>query len=184
MIHELSEQVRRLADLGAYPEHFDSHQNKHLYPMFFFAVMEVAGRWRIRKMRSYNRYLFMQNKGRRVRFMQYYSANPRHAVTHSCSRLVTWYAHVRGVRTPDRLISPLQSGLGGKHIRSTWLDIADSLPVGVNEIYVHPGYVDELLWQHSSYVREREDEVRVLIDSDVRSALVNNGVELISFRDV
>jgi predicted glycoside hydrolase/deacetylase ChbG (UPF0249 family) len=184
MVRELDEQVRRLVELGVHPGHFDSHQNKHLYPMFFAAVTKVAERWRIRKMRSYNRCLLSRNPCRRSRLLRYYMVNPRRAATHSLSRFITRYAHFRGLRTPDRLISLSNTHSDGKYRHSTWMWILKQIPAGVSEIYVHPGYVDELLSEYSSYVEEREDEVKVLVDSEIQEAFVDNGIELVSFRDL
>jgi hypothetical protein len=58
------------------------------------------------------------------------------------------------------------------------------LPKGVNEIYCHPGYPDDVLRARAAYVDERKEEVSVLTSPDVRSAVEENGVELISFLDL
>jgi len=184
MVHELHNQVRRVVEFGVNLSHFDSHQNKHLYPMFFAAALKVAKRWGIKRMRSHNRYLYVQSGQRHSKIIRYYATNPKKIMTHSFSRLVTRFAHVQGLRTPDRLISPAYADSSRKYRPDTWLLMAKTLPEGVSEIYVHPGYPDALLSKYASYVKEREAEVKVLVSPDVRSALAQNNVELISFRDL
>jgi chitin disaccharide deacetylase len=61
-----------------------------------------------------------------------------------------------------------------------FLKLIRSLAPGVTEVGCHPGYGDGL---ESAYVREREIELETLCDPRVRRALVDEGVELRSFRD-
>jgi chitin disaccharide deacetylase len=53
---------------------------------------------------------------------------------------------------------------------------------GFNEMSCHPGYVDEDLV--SSYTREREAELETLCDTELRAALRDRGIDLVSFRDL
>jgi len=56
-----------------------------------------------------------------------------------------------------------------------------SLPAGTTEICCHPGKGEI---RSSSYAAERERELEALCHPDVRSALVDAGVNLVSFRNV
>ncbi len=58
------------------------------------------------------------------------------------------------------------------------------LPVGVNEIYCHPGYVDDTLIKYARYVYEREDEVKILTSDDLKNEIMENNIGLISFKDL
>lgn len=184
MVKELDNQVRRLVELGVRPTHFDGHQNKHLYPPFFLAALRVARKWNIKLMRSHNRYLFIKGDGRAPKLFRYYLTHPARVATHSMARALTWYAHVKGIRTPDRLITPGYADQSRKSSLETWLGIIKTLPQGISEIYCHPGYPDELLAQYATYVQEREIEVEVLTSPELKEAIEKNGVELISFRDL
>ena len=53
---------------------------------------------------------------------------------------------------------------------------------GVTELSCHPGYVEPGF--DSSYLTEREVELRTLCDSRVRPALHEREIQLIGFRDV
>ncbi len=48
----------------------------------------------------------------------------------------------------------------------------------------HPGYADAALLAGSSYARQRESELGVLTDPEVRLAIKARGIELISFAEL
>ncbi len=184
MVKELNSQVRRLVELGVQPSHFDGHQNKHLYPPFFLAALRVAKEWNITFMRSHKRYLFIKDGSRINGLFRYYLSHPQRALTHSVASLLTRYAQTKGIKTTDRLITPGYADHSRKSSLETWLGIIETLPEGVNEIYCHPGYPDDLLAKYAYYVKEREIEVDVLTSSKLRKAIVHNNIQLISFRDL
>src|SRR2546422_9781884 len=53
---------------------------------------------------------------------------------------------------------------------------------GVTELSCHPGYVEPGF--RSSYLMERELELRTLCDARVRQAVRDRGIQLIGFRDL
>jgi predicted glycoside hydrolase/deacetylase ChbG (UPF0249 family) len=59
------------------------------------------------------------------------------------------------------------------------------LPPGqVVEVACHPGYIDDELAGYARYVERRQEEVTALTSWQVKSALVQAGIELVSFRDL
>ena len=184
MVRELDNQVKRLVELGVRPTHFDGHQNKHLYPQFFLAALRVAKKWNIKCMRSHNRCLFIKGGNRLKKLLFYYVSHPQRAITHSISRALTWYAHLNNIRTADRLITPGYADHSKKSSLETWLGIIETLPPGINEIYCHPGYPDDFLAKHAVYVEERKIEVEVLTNPELKQAIKEQGIQLISFKDL
>ncbi|MDI6698938.1 MAG: ChbG/HpnK family deacetylase [Candidatus Saccharicenans sp.] len=183
MVKELDNQVRRLAELGIKPTHFDGHQNKHLYLPFFLAALKVAKEWDIKFMRSHNRYLFIGGGSRIAKIIYYYLSHPQRLFSHTGAKVLTWYAQVKGIKTSDRLITPSYADNTRKNSLETWLGIMSTLPEGVNEIYCHPGYPDELLAKYAYYVKEREIEVEVLTSRELKEAIEREGIQLISFKE-
>src|SRR5437899_970344 len=61
------------------------------------------------------------------------------------------------------------------------LGILAMLPQGIIELGCHPGKDDDL---DSTYVRERAEEVRVLCDRRIRTAIAAAGIDLCSFRAI
>ncbi|MGH9367001.1 MAG: ChbG/HpnK family deacetylase [Thermoanaerobaculia bacterium] len=83
-----------------------------------------------------------------------------------------------GLRTPDTFLdSFFGEGATAGNLRA----ILGSLPEGTSELMCHPGYPDEALLSGSSYAREREREVEVLCDPELRPLLRRLGIELAGF---
>lgn len=59
--------------------------------------------------------------------------------------------------------------------------ILRALPIGTTELGCHPGLRHDA---HGMYIVEREQEVNVLCDREVRAVLDAEGIDLISFRDL
>jgi predicted glycoside hydrolase/deacetylase ChbG (UPF0249 family) len=55
------------------------------------------------------------------------------------------------------------------------------LPDGVNELGCHPGYADDL---DTMYREERTVELQTLCDRDIQRIIADEGITLVSFRDV
>ena len=61
------------------------------------------------------------------------------------------------------------------------LSLLAELPTGITEIGCHPGEGQDL---DTVYLREREEEMKVLCDPRIHSALIELGIQLCSFNDV
>ena len=61
------------------------------------------------------------------------------------------------------------------------LRLINGLGPGTAEIMCHPGYADSILLAGSVYARQRESELGVLTDPEVRQAIEARGIQLISF---
>lgn len=177
---ELNAQVQKLLDLGASITHFDGHQNKHLYPPFFVAAIEVAKEHRISRMRCPRRLL----TGTLAEKTLYYLRNPQRIFTHSAGAILAHRAKSNGIVMADRLISPGYADGSHKSFLDSWLQIALALPDGVNEIYCHPGYPDEALRKYASYVEPRLAEIKVLTSHELKAVFEDRRIRLISFNDL
>lgn len=184
MVRELSAQVERLQGLGVRLSHWDSHQNQHLYPPFMRAALEVAGRYGIRRMRTHDHYLFVMGGRRRLRAAWHLLTHPRRALVYAAARTQMRRARRSGMTMADRLISPGVVDGSRKFQREFWIELLRVLPRGVSEIYCHPGYPDETLAAHATYVDERLDELKVLSDPALAEEAARQGVELVSFWDI
>ena len=92
----------------------------------------------------------------------------------SCSSRVTYCGSFYG-QTGEG--DPYAEGISVEGLTRT----IETLPAGWTEIGCHPGYSNDL---DSVYLREREEEVRVLCASTARAALERSRVRLRSFRDL
>lgn len=180
MLTELDAQVHRLLDLGVSLTHFDGHQNKHLYPPFFAAAIEVAKQHSISRMRCPRRRL----TGTYSEKVLYYLKNPQRILTHSAGTVLAHHAKSNGIAMADRLISPGYADSSHKSYLDSWLQIAQALPDGTNEIYCHPGYPDQALRKYASYVEPRLTEVKVLTSNVLKAMFEAYHIKLMSFNDL
>jgi predicted glycoside hydrolase/deacetylase ChbG (UPF0249 family) len=85
------------------------------------------------------------------------------------------------VPTPLGFIATFYDELAAKE---ELLKIIMHLSEGIFELMCHPGYADAELIESTSYARHREVERGILTDPDVRKAIEQRGIELISFEGV
>jgi predicted glycoside hydrolase/deacetylase ChbG (UPF0249 family) len=84
----------------------------------------------------------------------------------------------RGLRVPDLFLDDFYAeGATRENLRS----ILAELPDGVSELMCHTGHADPELLAGSSYGIERDREVEILCDPDVRADLSLRGVALAAF---
>jgi len=87
-----------------------------------------------------------------------------------------------GVRTPDRFVDALYGdGTSAETLRAILRSLADD---ETSELMCHPGRADERLLSGSSYALEREREIALLCDPELRALLAQQGIELVSFRQL
>jgi predicted glycoside hydrolase/deacetylase ChbG (UPF0249 family) len=86
-----------------------------------------------------------------------------------------------GVRTPDRFADGFYGhGATAGNLRAILADLTD----GTTELMCHPGRPDGPLLEGSSYASERERELAILRDPEIRRLVADRGIELASFRDL
>lgn len=179
---ELTAQASMLADQGVKISHWDGHQNKHLWPIYFEAASRVAKRFGILGIRSHRRQLFTEQGPISLSgLVRYYLSNPKRLVTHSGGRMRTAEAERMGFTAADRLITPGYADGSHKSLGSFWYKLADTLTQGYSEVYCHPGFPDALLRNNSKYVEQRADEVRALTDPELLKYYGASGIKLINF---
>ncbi len=184
MVRELSAQVERLIGRGVAISHWDSHQNRHLYPPFFRAAIEVAGRFGISRMRTHDHHLFGVGRARKLRALAHLAGHPKRAAVYAAAKWQMVRARRAGMKMADRLISVGLLDGSRKFQRQFWVDLFRTLPEGVSEVYCHPGYPDQMLAEHAVYVQERLEELKVLRDPTLADQARQHGVELISFNEL
>jgi hypothetical protein len=83
-----------------------------------------------------------------------------------------------GVRTPDRFVDSFYAqGATFEELER----ILSGLSEGTTELMCHPGRADQDLRQGSTYVDEREWEIEVLCDPNIRALVRAQKIELVGF---
>jgi chitin disaccharide deacetylase len=179
---EASAQIRKLASAGISVTHVDTHKHTHVFPGVLQPLLRAARACGVRAVRN--------------PFGLRRPMKSSELVTRP--GLWTRYAEVRILRTlatkfcaavkREALITP--DGTLGIEVTGT-LDeklfraIAAIIPEGTWEFVCHPGYNDDDLKSARTRLREsRETELRLLTTPEVRQILLDQGIELISYRDL
>jgi predicted glycoside hydrolase/deacetylase ChbG (UPF0249 family) len=179
---EATAQIRKLQSSGISVSHLDSHKHTHLFPGVLRPLLRAARSCGVRAIRN----PFGPGKPLRssdlvkrpglwtryaeVRILRGLAAKFRNAVARE------------DILTPDGTLGIVVTGALDE---SLFRAVAAVIPEGTWEFVCHPGYNDADLKTANTRLREsRENELRVLTMPAARELLVNQGVELISYRDL
>jgi hopanoid biosynthesis associated protein HpnK len=179
---EASAQIRKLQAAGIDVSHVDTHKHTHLFPAILRPLLRAARACGVHAIRN--------------------PFGPRKPLKSGelLSRPTLWarYAEVRILRTlaskfhdsvkredfttPDGTLGVVVTGaLDEKLFRG----IAAIIPEGTWEFVCHPGYNDDDLKSANTRLREsRETELQILTMPEARQLLSDQGIELISYRDL
>lgn len=153
-----------IAAAGSKPTHLDSHHHSSYFsPALFRAMLELAREYECP-----------------IRFpVSPDDISREFAETATC---VTDLLKEFNPRRPETfIVSFYDNGATRDHL----LEIINNLPEGTSELMCHPGYVDqEFADKESVYNFQREREVAILTDPDIKRAIQANSIETISFADL
>ena len=179
---EATAQIRKVQSAGISVSHFDTHKHTHLFPAILRPLLRAAMVCGVRALRNpfgprlpmlSSQFLARPNLWKRhaqVRVLSRYAANFRQAVDRE------------GFATPDGTLGVVVTGVLDETL---FHEIARSIPEGSWEFVCHPGYNDADLQANKTRLREsRETELRVLTLPAAREVLFQEGIELISYRDL
>lgn len=62
--------------------------------------------------------------------------------------------------------------------------IEESLNHNTVELMCHPGYVDQILLDNSSYNTKRAKELSILISKEIKEFIIKNNIELINYKNI
>jgi hopanoid biosynthesis associated protein HpnK len=179
---ESAAQIRKIQSAGIAVSHIDTHKHTHLFPKILRPLLGAAADCGVRAVRN--------------------PFGPRLPLrsSHLLARPGLWtrYAEVRilggfagkfraavdreGFTTPDGTLGIVVTGALDETL---FYAIARSIPEGTWEFVCHPGYNDADLQAGKTRLREsRETELRVLTLPAAREVFAQQGIELISYREL
>jgi len=179
---EASAQIRKIQSAGIAVLHFDTHKHTHLFPKILRPLLRAAGDCGVRVLRNpfgprlplRSSHLLTRpslwTRSVEVRILRAFAGKFREAVDRE------------GFATPDGTLGIVVTGALDATL---FYAIARSIPEGTWEFVCHPGYNDSDLQAGKTRLREsRETELRVLTLPAAREVLAQQGIELISYRDL
>jgi chitin disaccharide deacetylase len=179
---EACAQIRKIQSAGIDISHIDTHKHTHLFPTVLRPLLQAASACGIRAVRNPfgPRFPFKSTQMLarpslwarfiQVRVLRRFAKKFREAVAEE------------GFSTPD---GTLGIEVTGALDESLFRVIAQSIPEGIWEFVCHPGYNDADLRAAKTRLREsRETELRVLTLPDAAKILADQGIILVSYRDL
>ncbi len=172
---EFSTQVRKIVKAGITPTHLDTHKHTHLLPPVLDAVARISQEFQIPWVRrpfdipltpgsvSLTKRAVSKAFGTvRGRFMRVLAAHGCRSTDHFAGFQIT-----------------------GNYNAQSLAQLIRTLPEGSTEFMCHPGVCGaELRGARTRLKESREEELRALTSVEVRAALGESGVRLVSYRDL
>jgi len=176
---EATAQIRKLQSAGIQVSHIDTHKHTHIFPQALRPLLAAARACGVRAIRNpYGKIGWgmiassprLWKRYCQTQVLNVFAEKFRHAVGKA------------GMVTTDGSLGVVLTGALEEH---TFQLVLDSIPEGIWELVCHPGYNDaDLDKVHTRLRHSRETELRLLTSAETRKMLFDNGVELISYRDL
>jgi hopanoid biosynthesis associated protein HpnK len=170
---EIEAQFKKAVDTRLPITHIDGHESIHLFPGIREIVLALMERYGIPFIRlSYERIVLREVwKLRRW----------KKALINLFGLLHGRQVRRRGIRTTHHYYGTFDAGyLGKERLMAMILNLKE----GTSEIMCHPGYRDESFDRICGGRYLPDQELRALMDAEVKNLLHKRGVHLIGFRDL
>jgi hopanoid biosynthesis associated protein HpnK len=179
---ETSAQIRKLQSAGINVSHLDTHKHTHLFPAVLRPLLRAA---RARGVHAIRNPFGPRKPLKSSTLLTRPSLWTRYAEVRILRTLAARFrdaAKREGLVTPDGTLGIVVTGaLDEKLFRA----IAAAIPEGTWEFVCHPGYNDDDLKSAKTRLRQsRETELRVLTMPEARQLLLDQGIALISYREL
>lgn len=179
---EATAQIQKIQSANIAVSHFDTHKHTHLFPKVLRPLLRAAAACGVRALRNpFGPRLPLRSS----QIMSRPSLWTRYAELRALGRFTGKFREAvdrEGFVAPNGTLGIVVTGVLDEKLFHA---IARSIPLGTWEFVCHPGYNDPDLERAATRLREsRETELRVLTLPEARSVLAEEGVELISYRDL
>jgi predicted glycoside hydrolase/deacetylase ChbG (UPF0249 family) len=173
---ELRAQVWRILDAGLEPTHLDTHKHTHLLPPVLDAVAHLSEEYKIPWVR---RPFDLPLTAATRPGIGWAKRATSQALGVARSRFARVLAR-HGCRSTDHFAG---FQITGRYNAMELAQLIRALPEGSTEFMCHPGICgDELRGARTRLKESRERELRALTAPEVRAALAESGVQLVSYR--
>ncbi len=177
---EAMAQIRKIQSSGVVVSHVDTHKHTHLFPKILRPLLRAAAACGIRALRNpFGPRLLLRSSDLLTRPGLW----ARYAELSVLGRFAGKFREAvdrEGFTTPDGTLGIVVTGALDETL---FRAIARTIPPGTWEFVCHPGYNDADLQVAETRLREsRETELHVLTLPAAREMLLQEGIELISYR--
>jgi hopanoid biosynthesis associated protein HpnK len=179
---EAAAQIRQVQAASIAVSHVDAHKHTHLFPAILRPLLRAAAVCGVRAIRNPFGPRFPLRSTNLLVKPGFWTRYAQVRILHRFAAKFREAVDKEGFSTPDGTLGiEVTGGLDENLFRA----IAQSIPEGTWEFVCHPGYNDEDLRAANTRLREsRETELRVLTLPGAKKMLSEQGIELISYRDL
>jgi predicted glycoside hydrolase/deacetylase ChbG (UPF0249 family) len=172
---ELKSQIKTFNNAAGYmPDHLDAHHFVHVIPHLFAVYLDLADEFKLPIRIPFPRAEAALDSDALPRVIG--SVPPE--VVKTFVQADWELLAIHAARSTDRCFLNFY----GDHVSvDGLLKILDEVPDGVSEIMTHPGIADDKLKEASSYNIQRETELAILCDAQVKDRIRERGIELTTF---
>ena len=176
-------QIQKVQAAGVGLSHFDTHKHTHIFPKVLRPLLLAAAECGVRAVRNPFGPRFPLRLSELLKRPNLWTRWAEVRASRSCFAGKFREAVQReGFVTPD---GTLGIEVTGALDESLFTSVASNVPEGTWEFVCHPGFNDSDLQSANTRLREsREVELRVLTLPRAREILAQQGIELISYRDL
>jgi hopanoid biosynthesis associated protein HpnK len=179
---EFRAQIEKIRGAGIEPSHLDTHKHTHAHPRVMKALAHVAKSFGITRVRKPFESLRDSWTTARINRGKSCARLPAAAAARAATPLFRFIARRHGLRSPDHFLG--LAGTGHMNLRLLRC-LIDTLPDGRTELMLHPGICDaDLAATHSRLQKERQSELDLLLDPELKRLLIERGIRLMNFREL
>jgi predicted glycoside hydrolase/deacetylase ChbG (UPF0249 family) len=171
LLSEFSAQVEMLLDNGIVPDHIDSNNHLHVFPVFADITAQITNKYKIKFIRLPKETFYFSDINFSKTFIKKY-------FVYSLSLIAKKFFVKSGLGFTDYFNGIAVPSLLSKE---SMLKFIKHLPPGTTELMCHPGYSST---DNPFSNSDREKELLILTDKDIMSEIKMNNIELISFSDI
>lgn len=179
---ETAAQIRKIQSTGVAVSHVDTHKHTHLFPQVLRPLLRAAADCGVRAVRNP---FGPRRPLKSTQLLRRPALWTRYAEVRVLSRFAGKFREAvdrEGFSTPD---GTLGIEVTGTLDETLFQAIAQNIPEGTWEFVCHPGYNDADLQAAQTRLRaSRETELHALTLPAARELLAQQGIQLISYRDL
>ena len=179
---EASAQIRKLQAAGISVSHVDTHKHTHLFPTVLRPLLRAARTCGVQAIRNPFGPRKPMKSSELLKRPTLWTRYTEVGLLRALAGRFRNAAKREGTVTPDGTLGIVVTGALDERLFRV---IAEIVPDGTWEFVCHPGYNDDDLKSARTRLREsRETELRVLTMPEARELLMQQEIELISYRDL
>lgn len=158
------------------PDHIDSHHHVHLQPRLFQLFLQIAG-----EMRTPIRFPIAMDEIKGFPYTEELRGLTEQITPEVLDRNYHLLSQT-DLRFPDYFCDDFITP--NIHNPERLMEFIHHLPEGITEMMCHPGYLDDMLFQISTYTQIRVDELKALTAPQLGGLFEHENVELVKFSRV